>query len=193
MARRRAAARQEDLEDFSEELQNLPLEPTSGDEDESYEPVRLPRRNVNRTIPAAGTAADSLPPGMISTVAGTTTNFPVTDSTGVAGDTSDRPPPVILNDPDEGSSRKVRPTDDLAWFFDTDEETGIRTCKLCRYVIIISMVCHLRLLMNLAIATRNSQVSKHPTTLTGKELATRIYGDISTAIITHCIYDKQVS
>ena len=143
MARRRAATRQHNAEDFSEELQNIPsLEPVSDDEDdESYEPVRLPRRNVNRTMQAAGTTTNSSAPDILGTATGTITDSPAPANTRMAGDTSDHPPPVILNDPDEGSgSQKVRPTEDLAWFFNTDDETGMQTCKVCRYVIIISMV-----------------------------------------------------
>ena len=52
MAHQCAATRQHNAEDSSEELQNIPsLEPVSDDEDnESYEPVRLPRHNVSRTM-----------------------------------------------------------------------------------------------------------------------------------------------
>jgi len=58
----------------------------------------------------------------------------------VVGTDSDRPLPVILNDPEEGS-QKVKATEDLAWFFETDPADGSRTCRVCRYVIFCSIRC----------------------------------------------------
>ena len=49
----------------------------------------------------------------------------VSDTGVVAGTNSDCPPLVILNDPDKGlSSQKVKPTEDIAWFFEMDPANG---------------------------------------------------------------------
>ena len=56
------------------------------------------------------------------------------------GTDSDHPLPVILNDP-EGGSQKVKATEDLTWFFETDPADGSRTCWVCWYVIFCSIHC----------------------------------------------------
>ena len=70
-------------------------------------------------------------------MAGSATDLPApVNFDTAAGTNPDHPPLVILNDPDEGlGSQKVKPTEDLAWFFETDSADGTRTCRVCRYVI----------------------------------------------------------
>ena len=62
-------------------------------------------------------------------------------NTGVVASTnSNGPPLVILNDPDEGfGSQEVKPTEDMAWFFETDPADGTWTCWVCWYVIFCSI------------------------------------------------------
>ena len=58
----------------------------------------------------------------------------------VAGTNSNSPPLIILNDPDEGlGSQKVKPTEDIAWFFKMDPANGTWTCQVCWYVIFCSI------------------------------------------------------
>ena len=110
--RTQAAPRQPNAEDFSSDLQDVGqmtlAESTFDDED--YDPLQPARRNVSNTRSSAPVNLDT-----------------------VAGTYSDHPPPVILNDANEGlGSQKVKATDDIAWFFETEPADGTRTCRVCR-------------------------------------------------------------
>ena len=75
-------------------------------DDEDYNPLQPTWRNVSNTRLSAPVNLDT-----------------------VAGTNSDHPPPVILNDADEGlGSQKVKATDDIAWFFKTEPADGTQTC-----------------------------------------------------------------
>ena len=78
-------------------------------DDEDYNPLQPTRCNVSNTRLSAPVNLDT-----------------------VAGTNSDHPPPVILNDADEGlGSQKVKATDDIAWFFKTEPADGTQTCWVC--------------------------------------------------------------
>ena len=54
------------------------------------------------------------------------TQHDVSDTGVAAGTNSNCPPFIILNNPKEGlGSQKVKPTEDIAWFFETDPADGI--------------------------------------------------------------------
>ena len=107
-----AAPRQPNTEDFSSDLQDvgqMTLAESMFD-DEDYDPLWPPWRNVSNTRSSAPVNLDT-----------------------VAGTNSDHPPLVILNNADEGlGSQKVKATDDIAWFFETEPADGTRTCWVCR-------------------------------------------------------------
>ena len=99
-----AAPRQPNAEDFSSDLQDVGqmtlAESTFDNEDN--DPLRPAWRNVSNTRLSAPVNLDT-----------------------VAGTNSDHPPPVILNDANEGlGSQKVKATDDITWYFETEPADG---------------------------------------------------------------------